>query len=523
MLYFWRLGLTPLDDFDEAYYAAGAREMLARGDLGIPYFNGQPFLLKPILVYWLIAAAFRFLGESELAARLPFASLALLVVLLTYWFGARTQGRRAGLLAGFALGLSYMWVDLGREAMTDMPLVGALTAAVFLFYLAARAPEPVSGRLYLACYPLLGVAALAKGVVPIAVVAAGVLAWLAAARRLRAGLREARLLPGLALFAAVAAPWFVYAALREPEFVRTFFLHEHLGHLHGSLARNEPWWGHLKNLLVYFYPWVAFLPAALGHAFRRDERLGALRFAAWWAIAVVVVLSLARAKLPHYLAIGFPPLALLVGAWLDRWLAGSDGGRPAAVGLALLALVGAVFAGAAVGGPLLLAAGRLPGASQWPTGWTPGWGPVIMLAALAAGSLTAAVGARLRKGVVVPALALSMFAAGLAHVGWFRPRIAQMQAQPRKELAMIAASALPPEEPLGVYYAKRKATVFYARRPIVDLGEWDDQELISFLSSPTPASALTHARFVPVAEEALGGVAVRARRGDYVLLSNQPR
>ena len=41
-LYFWRLGAAPLKDFDEAYYAAGAREMLQRGDLGIPFFNGHP-------------------------------------------------------------------------------------------------------------------------------------------------------------------------------------------------------------------------------------------------------------------------------------------------------------------------------------------------------------------------------------------------------------------------------------------------------------------------------------------------
>ncbi|MBE9566745.1 MAG: hypothetical protein IMF16_08340 [Proteobacteria bacterium] len=41
-LYFWRLGAAPLKDFDEAYYAAGAREMLQRGDLGAPFFNGRP-------------------------------------------------------------------------------------------------------------------------------------------------------------------------------------------------------------------------------------------------------------------------------------------------------------------------------------------------------------------------------------------------------------------------------------------------------------------------------------------------
>ncbi|MCJ7749529.1 MAG: glycosyltransferase family 39 protein, partial [Armatimonadetes bacterium] len=91
------LGITPLDDFDEAYYAEGAREMLERGDLGTPYYNGRPFLLKPILIYWLIAAAFRIFGPTEFAARSVSAFFATAIVLLTYCFAARTIGRRAGL------------------------------------------------------------------------------------------------------------------------------------------------------------------------------------------------------------------------------------------------------------------------------------------------------------------------------------------------------------------------------------------------------------------------------------------
>jgi len=79
VLFYWRLGVTPLEDFDEAYYAEGARAMLRRGDLGTPYFNGQPFLLKPVLIYWVIAASFRLFGVTEFAARAPAAFLGLSV------------------------------------------------------------------------------------------------------------------------------------------------------------------------------------------------------------------------------------------------------------------------------------------------------------------------------------------------------------------------------------------------------------------------------------------------------------
>ena len=523
VLFCWRLGVTPLEDFDEAYYAAGAREMLARGDLLTPYYNGEPFLLKPILIYWLIAAGFSAFGVTEFAARVGSAFLGTLVVLVTYWFGARTLGPRAGFLAGLALALSYMWIDIARDASIDIPLTAALAPALFLFFAATRARPEKRRWLYLASYPLLGLALLAKGPVPTGVVLVGLIAFLLCARRLRATLAEAQLLPGIALALAVAAPWYIYEAVHEPEFVRIFFLREHFGHLQGELARDEPWWAHLKNLLVYFLPWAALLPAAVIKAFRERDREHVLRFAAWWLLAVVALFSFAGAKLAHYLAPAFPAAALLVGAWLDAWLQRrAVSGTGIAIAFVLLTLAGLAC----------LACGQIAAVNpRWLQDtigerygeWTPGGWPIVMLAALGAGFL-GAVGAAVweRRGAAVALLATAMLVAGLAHVGWFKPRLAQIQAQPRKELAQFASVALPEAEPLGVYYAKRNSTIFYARRPIADLGEQEDEfeGVVEFLSSPTPAAVLTHEKFVASLMARAPEIQVWTRRGHYVLVAN---
>lgn len=523
VLFFWRLGVTPLDDFDESYYAEAAREMLVRGDLLTPYYNGEPFLLKPILIYWLNAAAFRLFGVTEFAVRAVSAFFGTFVVLVTYCFASRALSRRAGLLAGGALALCYMWIDTAREGMIDMPLTAAAAPAMFLLFLAMQAPKGRRKWLYLAAYPLFGIAFLAKGPTAIGVVVLGLVGYLVGARRLGETLREAQLAPGIALALAVAGPWFVYEALHQPGFLEVFFMREHFGHLQGELARDEPWWGHLKNLLVYFYPWIAFLPAAVAHALRQEDRRHVLRFALWWAGAVVVAFSFAGAKLPHYLAPGFPPMAVLVGAWLDAWMNRAAVSRSwVAVGFGLLLVVGfllAGFAGVAAAMPPAIA-GKL--AAKFGS-WRPGPAPVLMLGALAAGSLGAvACAAARRRSDVAPVLAAAMVVAGLVHVGWFKPHIAEIQAQPRKELAQFVGAAIPESEPLGVFYAKRNATIFYARRPIVDLGEGDPQMLVSFLAEPRPATALTHAKFVPELEAALSEVYVWTRRGDYVLVSNHP-
>ncbi len=519
LLFLWRLGAAPLKDFDEAYYAVGARGMLERHDLGTPYFNGRPFLLKPVLIYWVIAASFRAFGSNEFAARLPSAFCGLFVVLFLYWFGARTLSRRAGFLAGLFLALSYMWLDIARDASIDSLLTALLTPALCFVFLSASSPAR-RGRFLLA-YPLFGLALLAKGPVPTGVVLVGLAAYLASAGRLGRVLRR-QLLPGTALTLLVAAPWYVYELRHQPAFFSTFFIGEHFGHLGGTLARREPWWGNLKYLLIYLWPWALFLPGAVVHALRQP-RDHVLRFALWWAGAVVALFSIPRSKLAHYLAPGFPALALMLGAWLDESL--RRGWRPrwalsaARVGLGVVALACLALAFAAFSMPPAIA-DRIS-ARYGP--WTPGPAPGIMLLCLGLGAGIASLIAAARRRALIPVLAASMALAGLVHVGWFRPRLAQIEAQPRKELALTAARVLPVSEPLGVYYAKRNSTIFYLGRPIVDLGETEEDldRVIAFLSAPHPRALITHRKFLPRLERESGPLDLLARRGEYILIANR--
>jgi hypothetical protein len=194
------------------------------------------------------------------------------------------------------------------------------------------------------------------------------------------------------------------------------------------------------------------------------------------------------------------------------------------VGLGLVAVWGLACAAAA---------GLLAVMPQWAEerlshqfgDWRPGWSAVAVLGALAVGSLAAAAaGAVGKRGAAVVALCGAMAVAAVAHVGWFAPHRAEIQAQPRRELARVLARALPADERLGVYYAKRNATVFYFGRPIVDLGERGEEfpGVVRFLSSPRPSAVLTHRRFAERLEALIPGTRVIAERGDYVAVANEP-
>ena len=71
-LLLFRLGDAPLVGPDEPRYARVAVEMFRRGDWIVPTLQGQPWLEKPALYYWMAGAAFSLppsLGEWTLFSK----------------------------------------------------------------------------------------------------------------------------------------------------------------------------------------------------------------------------------------------------------------------------------------------------------------------------------------------------------------------------------------------------------------------------------------------------------------------
>src|SRR5437667_4681191 len=103
LLYFFRLGGTPLLDPDEPVYGQIAREMAHSGQWLTPHLGGRPWFDKPPLFYWASAASMALLGPTELAARLPSALAAVLLCLLVLVLGQRLFNRWTGWTAAVVL------------------------------------------------------------------------------------------------------------------------------------------------------------------------------------------------------------------------------------------------------------------------------------------------------------------------------------------------------------------------------------------------------------------------------------
>src|SRR5437016_13967323 len=101
-LFFWRLGRPGFSD-TEGMFAEPAREMVVTGDWVTPRMNGEPFLTKPPLMYWLSAALFPVTGPTEHARLWP-ALAVLATVAATRALGALWCRESAGIGAALILG-----------------------------------------------------------------------------------------------------------------------------------------------------------------------------------------------------------------------------------------------------------------------------------------------------------------------------------------------------------------------------------------------------------------------------------
>ncbi len=315
VLFFLFLGRYPLTDPDEGRYAEIPREMIELGDFITPHLNYVKYFEKPPLYYWMTASSFMILGQNEFAARFPSALCGLLGVLLTYFVGRKVFDRRTALLSALVLGSSGGYLALGRVTIIDMALTLCMTAALGFFLLASRDGEKKKGLYYHLFYLFAALAVLAKGLIGIVLPGAVIFFYLLFTRRWRI-VREMRLLTGIPLFFLIAAPWFILVSIKNPEFARFFFIHEHFErYLTKVHSRYQPPWFFIPVLIGVMIPWSFFFPTAARTLWR--ERKGgesdAVLYLFLWATVIFVFFSFSDSKLIPYILPVLPAAALLIG------------------------------------------------------------------------------------------------------------------------------------------------------------------------------------------------------------------
>ena len=331
--FFHRLGASNLTDWDEAWHAQVAGEILTTHDWLTLHDRGQPYFNKPPLSFWLRAIAFRVGGVNEASARFFSALFGWGSVMLTAVFFGKVLGRFTGLLAGFILCTSWLFTlyHAGRSGETDSTLIFFLGATVACLWKARQ-----NLRWYYAAGLFTALGWMTKGSTaylawPIAIVGSQ-LASVSGKSRIpdfryqisdfkseipnsesQISNLKSQIL-GLVLAFALTLPWQLMMLARHGRaFGRMFYIGE--GALPAMQAIENHPGDHAFYLMVmhsFFEPWLVLAAGACGWIIlRRKQMLPGL----WWVIAWVIVAlgacTFFATKMVWYSAPVLPAIAVL--------------------------------------------------------------------------------------------------------------------------------------------------------------------------------------------------------------------
>jgi 4-amino-4-deoxy-L-arabinose transferase-like glycosyltransferase len=361
--------------------------MLLRHDYVTPFIDGIRFFDKPPLMYWMAAGSMHFFGIHDWAARLPLALAVLALIFSVYALGIRlfatisppSNPDRAGLYAALAIATSIGPYLYTRFYIPDILLALWMTLAVHLFLIALErlqpqtpgshvpltgsvistgaersgetpafltsAPNSPKNRTRLPCLAFAAVMALnvlTKGLIGLVFPIGFVILYLAITKQLRL-LLKFHLLASAALFFAIAAPWHILAAIRNPPIAMPtglglpakagwawFYLYnEHIARFLSKRIPHDygltPVWLFWIYLVLWIMPWAIFLPTAVTDQIRalRTRAVAAARAneaalsLMLWALLVLGFFTLSNRQ-EYYSLPALPALALMIGSLLAR-------------------------------------------------------------------------------------------------------------------------------------------------------------------------------------------------------------
>ena len=283
-VHFAALFAPPLLDDADATHANAAQHMAMTGDWVTLRVDGIRYLEKPPLPYWLVAIDYHIFGYNVFATHLPMSLGVLACAILAWKWSRRAYGDRAAFYAALAILTSIGVFLFTRFLIPESLLTFFLALALYAFLTGLEDRKPA--RFYLA-YAALAVAVLAKGLIAPVFFIAAVVPYLIVTGEWRRW-RQMRIVTGLLLFLAIAAPWHILAGLRNPDhgnpvgniptagkvhgFFYFYFINEHvlrfLGQRYPHDYNKQPWYVFWLGQLVWLFPWSIFIPAALVRAWR---------------------------------------------------------------------------------------------------------------------------------------------------------------------------------------------------------------------------------------------------------------
>lgn len=315
---------------DEGYYVSIGQAMAETGDYMIPRLHHEPWLDKPPLSLWGIAAGIKLLGQNEWGARAFHGLSFVLTTVLVFFLGISLGGKRRALLGAVIYASMIIPFAAANVVTPDAPLAFWTTLTFLCFWKSVK-PDAQNVTLWkmLMCVAF-GLGFLTKGPAVLIPSGAMFIYLILQGRAWRYFLTPWAIL-GVALFAVLGLSWYAYVSRSLPGALEYFLDNQLLGRTVSSKYGRNPG---LSGAFIYppvvllgALPWSYFWIGALkkkGRKLFRKAPWGNLKkdpvrlLLFLWIAAPLTVLCLASSKLPLYALPVFPALALVTARLFPR-------------------------------------------------------------------------------------------------------------------------------------------------------------------------------------------------------------
>ncbi|MFQ3576345.1 MAG: glycosyltransferase family 39 protein [Cytophagales bacterium] len=323
--YFFGLFIDVME-IDAAQYAAVSMEMLEKNSFLQVFIRSENYLDKPPLTFWLAALSFKIFGLNTWAYKIPSLVFALLSCFYVYRFSNRYYGEKTAQWATLILASCQGMFMMTHDCRTDTLLTGSVTMAIFhlsVFF------EEKNNKDWILGFFAIGLAMLAKGPIGLVtpVFALGIqvvfknqwsklLRWQWIAGIILVAIMLLPMCVGLYQQHGVAGLEFYFW---KQSFGRITGENDFLKTLSSSDYVNDPFFFY-HTFLWAFLPWAIFSYAAflrLIWAFFNKKVKDYPEWISWGGVIFTfIAMSLSQFKLPHYIFVCFPMVAVLTAHYV---------------------------------------------------------------------------------------------------------------------------------------------------------------------------------------------------------------
>ncbi len=284
--------------------------MIRSGDWIVPHYNGEIYIDKPPLLFWLIAIPSTLFGSvTPLTARLPSFFSAWVGVVVTCLWARKVYGTlRSGLISGGVLLSAYQYFFQARLAKTDILLCVFILLSLYFFYLGRRESSWRRLLFHGLSFGFMGLGNLTKG--PFGMVPLFVIAVLLLKEKEMKRLVSREFLVGYLILALISLPW-VFLFIHRVGLEQAITLMKE----NKILSRQAPVYFYFLEIWGQFLPWSLLFPLMGFYVWRERERVWHSDESLFliWVTLLFVLLTLIKVRASRYLLPVLPPLALIFG------------------------------------------------------------------------------------------------------------------------------------------------------------------------------------------------------------------